>query len=213
MVDSKHRYGSNLKYYHEAWTKGDTNDNFFKWLDEGEGKSLDLPECDRARLDSERITYLSAEQRRNYVVDIKDGKLYWRRNGKPVDTTRHKHKDAGHGQGIVELGPEEQAAEAERKRQNALARGASRSSVESGSSSSSSSSSSSDDETDKAEQKEQAKHYGAQQKGAKKHMAVLTPKGWTDVLLRKTVQANTWIYVLNARDELYIGIKQTGKFQ
>lgn len=39
MVDSKHRYGSHLRAYHGVWMRSDTNENFFHWLDHGEGKT------------------------------------------------------------------------------------------------------------------------------------------------------------------------------
>lgn len=42
MVDLKHRYGTNLKSYHEAWNTSSTKENFFYWLDKGEGKDLSL---------------------------------------------------------------------------------------------------------------------------------------------------------------------------
>ena len=47
--DYKHRYGSNLKPYFKVWLVSDTHQSFFKWLDEGEGMHLDIPEryaCD-----------------------------------------------------------------------------------------------------------------------------------------------------------------------
>lgn len=219
MVDRKHRYGSNLKPYHAAWSEADTKQNFFVWLDEGEGKDLDLPDCPRERLEGERIDYLSADQRKNYIVDIKDGKLYWRRNGKPVDTTKNKYRDLGGGQGIVELGPEEQAEQErlrrERRQHRRMQAGSSGSlsSMSSMSSGSSSSSSDSSDSEAEAEEKEEAAHYGADLSKKKKRIGMLSSKGWMDAMLRKTVQANTWIYVLNSRRELYVGIKQTGKFQ
>lgn len=63
MVDKYHRYGSNLKPYHAYWSNDESiKDNFFKWLDEGAGKELDLPECPRERLEKERITYLSVSR-------------------------------------------------------------------------------------------------------------------------------------------------------
>lgn len=47
-------------------------------LDRGDGKDLDLEELPRERFERERITYLSAEQRLNYLVNIdSDGKLRW----------------------------------------------------------------------------------------------------------------------------------------
>lgn len=157
-----------------------------------------------------------AEQRFNYLVDIKQGRLFWRRNGKPVDTSRGKHKDLGEGRGIVELGPEEQEEEARIKAERRAARHHEEApaSVESLSSESSSSSSSSDaDSEELAEAKEDAKHYGANLSKKERRLGLLTSKGWTDALMRKTVGVNTWIYVLNSRHELYIGIKKTGTFQ
>ena len=50
---------------------------------------------------------LNADQRKNYLVRIVDGKLVWDRNGKPVDTSKRKHKDAGHGRGIVDIEDDE----------------------------------------------------------------------------------------------------------
>ena len=43
MVDLKHRYGSNLRAYHAQWKKTDTHENFFYWLDQGEGWTVELP--------------------------------------------------------------------------------------------------------------------------------------------------------------------------
>lgn len=209
MVDRKHRYGSNLKPYHAEWSKSDTKDNFFVWLDEGEGKDLDLPDCSREQLEKECIEYLSADQRMNYVVDIKDGKLHWRWNGKPIDTAKNKHRDLGHGRGIVELGPEEQEELSrlkEERRQQAA-------SDDSSSFSGSSSSSDPSDPEEAEEVEKAAQHYGGEKPKKHRHLGMLSSKGFMDALLRKTVQANTWIYVLNSRRELYVGIKQTGKFQ
>lgn len=47
-------------------------------LDRGEGKDLDLEEMPRERLEKERIQYLSAEQRLNYLVKFDpEGLLRW----------------------------------------------------------------------------------------------------------------------------------------
>ncbi|EST04833.1 IQ motif, EF-hand binding site [Kalmanozyma brasiliensis GHG001] len=216
MVDRKHRYGSNLKYYHQAWQQADTKDNFFKWLDEGEGKEVSIDDCPRERLDSECVIYLSSEQRRNYIVDIEDGKLIWRRNGKPVDTARNKHKDMGKGRGIVDIGEEEQEEIRADRERRALQRGVSESSLDSyldGTSSSSSSDSSDGEEMSKDERKDEAKHYQSKRSGKSRHLDALSPSNWSDMLLRKTIGNNTWIYVFNSRHELYIGLKQTGYFQ
>lgn len=127
MLDPKHRYGSNLKHYHRYWnTKADTKQNFLQWLDEGEGKDLSLEECARSKLESERIHYLTADQRRNYLTyidndqegdlppheplhDIKasfkshpgQGRLRWCRTGELVNTSKYDHGDLGKGRGVA----------------------------------------------------------------------------------------------------------------
>lgn len=143
--------------------------------------------CPAVANDSCLSCHLQAEQRANYVVDIHKGKLYWRRNGKPVDTTKGKHKDLGNGQGIVEKGEEEQQEEARlrqaRREERAAQRGGSVRSI-SDTSDDSSVSSSDEDTEEEEERKHDAEHYGAGEKSKKK---MLSSKGWTDALLRKTV--------------------------
>ncbi|KAJ8104707.1 hypothetical protein ONZ43_g7722 [Nemania bipapillata] len=70
MVDHKHRYGSNLRTYHEEWKRSDTNENFFYWLDYGEGRHVELAACPRERLDRECVRYLSREERQYYLVKV-----------------------------------------------------------------------------------------------------------------------------------------------
>jgi hypothetical protein len=41
------------QYYHKAWLASDTEDNFFRWLDRGDGKDLTMDECPRQRLEQE----------------------------------------------------------------------------------------------------------------------------------------------------------------
>ncbi|CDS82128.1 uncharacterized protein SPSC_02948 [Sporisorium scitamineum] len=124
MLDPKHRYGSNLKHYHWYWnTKADTKQNFLHWLDEGEGKDLSLEECPRSKLEDERISYLTADQRRNYMTYIDNdakspshghleelraqlkhpgkGRLRWCRTGELVNTSKYDHGDLGKGRGIA----------------------------------------------------------------------------------------------------------------
>jgi len=55
MVDTKHRYGSNLRAYHNEWKKSSTHENFFHWLDEGEGRNIELPTVSRQRLEDEQV--------------------------------------------------------------------------------------------------------------------------------------------------------------
>lgn len=87
MVDVSHRHGSNLRAYHNEWKKADTTENFFYWLDKGEGKHVDLPTVSRERLEKEKVRYLSREERLNYLVKIDDeGRLRWAKNGLRIST-------------------------------------------------------------------------------------------------------------------------------
>ncbi|KAL8809743.1 MAG: hypothetical protein Q9200_003161 [Gallowayella weberi] len=87
MVDLHHRYGSHLRKYHAEWKKRPTHDNFFYWLDYGEGKDVSLENCSREKLDSMKVRYLGREERVNYAVEVDPkGKLCWKRNGVRVNT-------------------------------------------------------------------------------------------------------------------------------
>ncbi|KAF9281375.1 hypothetical protein BGZ68_006665 [Mortierella alpina] len=86
MSDKKHRYGSNLKPYHEHWLQEDTSQNFFYWLDKGDGKTLDLEERPRARLEEERVQYLKEHERDQFAVHVVNGLLYYKESGKAVHT-------------------------------------------------------------------------------------------------------------------------------
>ena len=97
MVDMKHRYGSNLRKYHARWKEDDTNENFFYWLDRGEGKDVEVDKCSRERLENMQVRYLGKEDRRFYEVVVdKEGKLCWRKDGVRVDTT-DAWRDSVHG--------------------------------------------------------------------------------------------------------------------
>ncbi|KAK5238070.1 hypothetical protein LTR47_001163 [Exophiala xenobiotica] len=98
MVDQKHRYGSNLRKYHSYWKTQDTDQNFFYWLDQGDGRNVDLPERSRARLDKEQVRYLSREERLNYLVKVnKQGLLVWAKNGELVWTKDELFRDSVNG--------------------------------------------------------------------------------------------------------------------
>ncbi|KAK3086977.1 hypothetical protein LTR53_019940, partial [Teratosphaeriaceae sp. CCFEE 6253] len=97
MVDQRHRYGSNLRRYHQEWNKSDTRENFFYWLDYGEGQAVDLEDRPRKRLDTEQVRYLSREDRVKYLVEIDgQGRFCWVKNGRPV-TTSTEFKDSING--------------------------------------------------------------------------------------------------------------------
>jgi hypothetical protein len=95
LVDQKHRYGSSLRKYHNYWKTQDTKQSFFYWLDEGDGKHVDLPECRRERLDREQVRYLSREERLKYLVNVnQDGLLVWAKNGEKVWTKDELYRDS-----------------------------------------------------------------------------------------------------------------------
>ncbi|CAG8590877.1 11276_t:CDS:2 [Diversispora eburnea] len=86
ICDCQHRYGSNLKVYHDHWLGTSTPENFFDWLDKGGGKSLSLKARPRHILDSQRVKYLTITERLDYEVTFKDGLLIYKKSGKYVHT-------------------------------------------------------------------------------------------------------------------------------
>ncbi|MCJ1430380.1 hypothetical protein MMC29_008298 [Sticta canariensis] len=218
MVDLKHRYGSNLRKipgaqsqpeplthgrtsgtYHAEWKRQSTLENFFYWLDYGEGKDISLPTCPRDRLDREQVRYLSREERLHYLACVdKEGKLCWKRNGQRIDTSV-EWKDSVDG--IVPVGdttPGYSPASAEATR------------------SSDSSGDESGDEEDSSGADARKERYVNQDlkesKGPKKLLHV-SPGTIFNQLLRTSVRKNTWIFVADTSFNLYIGIKQSGSFQ
>jgi hypothetical protein len=98
MVDVKHRHGSNLRAYHNVWKESPSNENFFYWLDYGEGKDVDLENRPRERLEKEQIRYLSPEERLNYMVKVdENGMFRWVKNDELVETDNRRFKDSIHG--------------------------------------------------------------------------------------------------------------------
>ncbi|KAF5355929.1 hypothetical protein D9756_004145 [Leucocoprinus leucothites] len=213
-----------VQYYHKRWQEEDTRDNFFQWLDNGDGKDLSLNECPRERLEQEvsaspfdkgklrRLTqgkhsksennrrYLSTEQRLNYLVKVgENGRLLWAKNNQPIDTTAGHWKDAGDGQGIVPISMPARTPMFRHRGRRRL--GSSLSSLSSMSS----------------VQQNEATHYAGGRKGgllwARALRRTFTPTGMMERLLRKTVKRNTWIYVSDKHFNIFIGIKETGTFQ
>lgn len=166
--------------YHDEWKRHSTRENFFYWLDYGEGKELSLPTCPRERLDREQVRYLSREERLHYLATVdKEGKLCWKRNGQRIDTSI-KWKDSI--QGIVpveDTTPSYAPATAK--------------ATPSGDSSSAESSDSGDSSVD-----ERKKRYVNEDlkdaKGTRKVLRV-SPATIFNQLLRTSVRKNTWIFV------------------
>jgi hypothetical protein len=200
MVDQKHRYGSNLRAYHEEWKKAATNENFFYWLDKGEGRNFEHPTVSRERLEKEQVRYLSREERLNYMVKIdKEGRLCWAKNSERISTTI-QYKDSVNG--IVPVDDDTPAYGPNGK---LLHDGQSKNFRHSRSSSITSSSSSS---TDSGEHSDvEGEHYVNEDldraKGIKKikHVSAATI---LNHLLRSSVKPNSWIFVscnlLNIRE-------------
>ncbi|KAL9101558.1 MAG: hypothetical protein Q9163_003187 [Psora crenata] len=212
MVDVKHRYGSNLRKYHAEWQSRPTNENFYYWLDYGDGRHLDLPNCSRKRLDDMRVRYLTKEERMLYEVVLDEkGKLVWRKDGVRVDTTDQWRDSVD---GIVKL-DDPAPLWADRP---AFLRG-------------SSESSGMDSEVDTP-----AAATAASTNGPKPTGKPVEPQAEPDVsekpkrhpslheIFRRPATENRpekakgnkkqkWIFVADTMNNLYIGIKQTGAFQ
>ncbi|KAK6583381.1 hypothetical protein PZA11_004457 [Diplocarpon coronariae] len=199
IVDVKHRYGSNLRTYHEEWAQADTKENFFYWLDYGEGRFIDCQGCSRERLDREQVRYLSKEERLHYLVKIdEEGRLCWAKSGLRIDTTE-QYKDSMHG--IVpaddKTAPVFQpaAGEAATGLQDASSESSTESAVETGHRAAKCAT----PKFDKARGVKKVSHVSA---------ATIVNK-----LLRSSVKKNTWIFVADTSFRLYVGIKQSGAFQ
>lgn len=215
MVDQKHRYGSNLKVYHEEWLRTNVQENFFYWLDHGAGRQLDLPGCSRAKLDREHIRYLSRDERMAYMVDIDDeGRLRWSKDGNLITTSAEEYKDSLVG--VVRKDSDEpsfndedvarQRSHDRRAFSNLLrARSPDARSI----SDLSSDSSSEDSSLHPTTSNELA--VPGQKKQRRKHL--VSPATILNQLLRASVKPGTWIYVSDTLGRLYVGIKSSGAFQ
>lgn len=211
MVDLKHRYGSNLRTYHEEWKKSDTKENFFYWLDYGEGRNLDMTTCPRERLDREQVRYLSREERQYYVVQVDaDGRLCWAKNGARIDTTE-KWKDSIHG--IVPATDPTPAfrPKSDNPNQPKLFQDDGSTSPSSNSNNSPSTGAS-ESELEAARAAKYASPGFTDAKGVKK-VTHLSASTIFNSLLRKSVRKNTWIFVADTSFRLYVGIKDSGAFQ
>lgn len=205
MVDQKHRYGSNLRTYHEEWKKSDTNENFFYWLDYGEGRNIDMAGCPRDQLDREQVRYLSREERQYYVVTVnKDGLLCWAKNGTPIDTSED-FRDSIHG--VVPIDDPApvwaRSTEGTRVYNNDYE-------VVRPTSSRTVSSVESEREADRAAKYATPDFDNARGPRKVMHLSAATI---FDKLLRKSVRKNTWIFVADTKFRLYVGIKSSGMFQ
>jgi hypothetical protein len=201
MVDTKHRYGSNLRAYHNEWKKLDTHENFFHWLDEGGGRNIELPTVSRQRLENEQVRYLSREERQNYLVNVDpEGRLCWAKNGERISTTT-EYKDSVDG--VVPL------SDTTSPTWSAHATNEKPVLPDTGSATSRSSISSSVAE-------DEGEHYVNNDLVKAKGLAKLKHVSAAVILnqlLQKTANPNSWIFVTDTSFRLYVGIKRSGAFQ
>lgn len=204
MVDQKHRYGSNLRRYHQEWKKSTTKENFFYWLDYAEGKELDLEDRPRERLDKEQVRYLSRDERKKYmvIIDKQGGRFCWDKNGKPI-TTSPDFKDSI--EGIVHASDDtptwREVTTGEKPEPSQYASGSDTSSTNT------SISTGSHEDSSKYANEE---FHDAKGLNKLNHISV---DALMNHLLRKTTKKNTWIFVADTSFRLYVGIKQSGAFQ
>lgn len=195
LTDKKHRYGSNLRAYHNFWKTQPTKQNFFYWLDYGEGKDLELPSRSRQRLESEQVRYLSKAERQNYLVKVDaQGRLCWAKNGERITTRDDYFRDSM--QGIVPKGDKTPKF---------------KSNVPSATESASES------DEDSEIDDEEAEHYANEDfhaaSGPQK-IAHVSPAVIFNHLIRENMKkGNKWIYVADTSFRLFIGMKQPGAFQ
>ncbi|XRM36700.1 hypothetical protein ABZX51_000190 [Aspergillus tubingensis] len=204
MVDLKHRHGSNLRVYHIYWKNSPTNQNFFYWLDYGEGSGLDLPQCPRDKLERQQVRYLSREERMNYLVEVDEtGKLRWAKNGELIWTDNARFKDSLRGVVPVE-------EDAPRFRGNTDDGSPVLSEMSDSLESSSGYSSLSEQED--ALGKQEKDDYQATKVGQK--LAHVSPGTILKTLKGKSSKKeDMWIFVADTTFRLFVGIKESGAFQ
>lgn len=196
MVDTKHRYGSHLRAYHAEWKKSNTNENFFYWLDQGEGRTVEVPNVTREKLEADQVRYLTREERLKYLVKIdKEGKLMWAKNGERINTSAGFRDSVD---GIVPVDAASPTWSHDGRPSSSEDEDADASSMSAGSAA------------------EEAQHYVnhdfKRAKGLKKLQKVSVAVIFNH-LLQSTVKPGTWIFVADTSMRLYIGIKQSGAFQ
>ncbi|XP_073260983.1 uncharacterized protein [Populus alba] len=70
VIDPRHRVGRNLSFYFQKWMTVGSGQPFFYWLDVGDGKTEEHPECSREKLRHERNTYLELVSKSKVVESI-----------------------------------------------------------------------------------------------------------------------------------------------
>mmetsp|Transcript_81777 Transcript_81777/g.243898 ORF Transcript_81777/g.243898 Transcript_81777/m.243898 type:complete len:404 (-) Transcript_81777:209-1420(-) len=86
VLDPHHRYATLLHHYYRRWQLSDTRDDFFHWLDHGQGSLIDHPHAPKRLLDEWRVIYLGRDEQPNFLVRIEPetGRFVWQVDGTPV---------------------------------------------------------------------------------------------------------------------------------
>ncbi|CAG7921046.1 unnamed protein product [Penicillium olsonii] len=210
MVDLKHRHGSNLRAYHTFWRNSSSTQNFFYWLDHGDGQSVEIAQCPRDRLEREQVRYLTRDERMNYLVTVDEAGLFrWAKNNEPVWTSTAEFKDSLRG--VVPIDEDVPQFRGNSPTSELEATGASSSSP------SSISSCSSGQSIGSALEKDQEKPFTYEEYKAAKIMKKVvhaSPSAAMRRLLGKSPKKeDMWIFVADTSFRLFIGIKKSGAFQ
>jgi len=84
-IDPKHRYGCHLSHYWEVWSQSNTTEDFFSWLDHGEGQDVDIPRHSRNMLEQCQVLYCSPSERQRYATCFNStGELVYKLSGNRV---------------------------------------------------------------------------------------------------------------------------------
>lgn len=105
VMDDRHRYGSYMRPYYEFWMSVGAPDNFFYWLDYGEGRVVDLGNtgCNcrkvisRVQLEGSCVRYCSEKEREQYRAIMKDGLLVWASENNPGRLGQYSPVDTNFG--------------------------------------------------------------------------------------------------------------------
>ncbi|KAJ6014191.1 hypothetical protein N7540_008782 [Penicillium herquei] len=207
MVDAKHRHGSNLRAYHTVWKNSPSNENFFYWLDHGEGKDLDLPHRPRERLEKQEVRYLTPEERLNYMVKIDDDGLFrWAKNNQLVETDSKRFKDSLHG--VVRIDYETPTFQG-----NSIAEN-SGSEFESETSSASSISPETPPDREMSDEAPLSTQEDYELDKVVSKFSYIKPEAIYDHFASSfSVKDGMWIFVADTSFRIYIGIKEPGAFQ
>ncbi|CAI7626445.1 unnamed protein product [Penicillium palitans] len=219
MVDLKHRHGSNLHWYHTYWRNSPSNENFFYWLDYGEGENIELPQCSRDRLEKEQVRYLTREERMNYMVTVDETGLFrWAKNNELVWTNTARFKDSLQGiVGIEDDVPQFNGNSTTLQSDSTWDLAPSRSCSSCASCSSSISTTSARHSPDDVLSNQDPKNSGNEDYKATtmmKDLAHVNPAvAFKRLMGKSSEKEDMWLFVADTSFRLYIGIKESGAFQ